>query len=133
MAASDLSHEDLRKRIRQLMAERIDDSYYSQGAGVQLLDRIIPKRGGARPQNRNINRSGIMSGGACKGGAGNGIANHSAGGAKKACKPCKPCKPCPKKKKYKCSNWIAHVKRYQKQHGVSYKEALKRAGASYRK
>jgi len=29
-------------------------------------------------------------------------------------------------------SWINHVKAYQKKHGCSYKEALKRAGASYR-
>lgn len=29
--------------------------------------------------------------------------------------------------------WIAHVKAYAKQHGCSYKEALKRAGATYKK
>jgi hypothetical protein len=29
--------------------------------------------------------------------------------------------------------WIAHVKAYAKQHGCSYKDALKRAGATYRK
>ncbi len=31
------------------------------------------------------------------------------------------------------SAWIQHVKAYQKQHGVSYKEALSKASATYRK
>lgn len=118
MAASDLSHADLMKRIQQLMAERIDDSYYSLGAGVQLLDRIIPPKGGMRPQNRNINRKGIASGG-----AGNG---HS-GGAKRCPKGCR------KKRSDGRLKWIDHVKRYQKAHGISYKQALKQASASYRK
>jgi len=30
------------------------------------------------------------------------------------------------------SEWISHVKRFQAQHGVSYKDALKGASASYR-
>jgi hypothetical protein len=31
------------------------------------------------------------------------------------------------------SSWISHVKAYQKKHGVSYKDALKQAKATYRK
>ena len=31
------------------------------------------------------------------------------------------------------SAWISHVKKYQNEHGCSYKDALKRASASYRK
>ena len=31
------------------------------------------------------------------------------------------------------NRWIMHVKQYQKQHGCSYAEALKKAKATYKK
>lgn len=31
------------------------------------------------------------------------------------------------------SSWINHVKEYSKKHNVSYKEALKKAGSTYKK
>ena len=31
------------------------------------------------------------------------------------------------------SSWIAHVKQYAKTHKISYKEALKKAGSTYKK
>jgi hypothetical protein len=33
----------------------------------------------------------------------------------------------------KSSPWIAHVKAFAAQHGISYKQALSQAGASYHK
>ena len=41
--------------------------------------------------------------------------------------------PCKEKKPRKPSAWIAHVKAYAKEHGCSYKEALSKAKASYKK
>ena len=31
------------------------------------------------------------------------------------------------------SSWIAHVKKYASEHNISYKEALKKAGSTYKK
>ena len=31
------------------------------------------------------------------------------------------------------SAWIAHVKQYAKKHNMSYKDALKKAGSTYKK
>lgn len=31
------------------------------------------------------------------------------------------------------SSWINHVKEYSKKHNISYKEALKKAGSTYKK
>lgn len=38
-----------------------------------------------------------------------------------------------KRKKAGSNGWITHVKAYQKKHGCTYPEALKKAGASYKK
>ena len=41
--------------------------------------------------------------------------------------------PVKAKAKKRNSNWIDHVKAYQLKHGVSYKEALQEASATYKK